>query len=84
MKGRELLPLIIIVSKTLTIGGILFAFKVTPEQTIINFNPMTETSLRNDLRVIKTPTPGDNTFISAINQVAERGLRIAQNDTMVR
>ena len=84
MKGRELLPLIIIVSITLTIGGILFAFKVTPEQTIINFNPMTETSLRNDLRVIKTPTPGDNTFIYAINQVAERGLRIAQNDTMVR
>jgi plastocyanin len=84
MKGRELLPLIIIVSITLTIGGILFAFKVTPEQTIINFNPMTETSLRNDLRVIKTPTPGDNTFIGAINQVAERGLRIAQNDTMVR
>jgi plastocyanin len=84
MKGRELLPLIIIVSITLTIGGILFAFKVTPEQTIINFNPMTETSLRNDLRVIKTPTPGDNTFIYAINQVAERGLRRAQNDTMVR
>jgi len=44
---------------------------------------MTETSLRNDLRVIKTPTPGDNTFIYTINQVAERGLRIAQNDTMV-
>jgi plastocyanin len=84
MKGKELLPLIIIVSITLTIGGILFAFKVTPEQTIINFNPMTETSLRNDLRVIKTPTPGDNTFIYAINQVAERGLHIAQNDTMVR
>ena len=84
MKGRELLPLIIIVSITLTIGGILFAFKVTPEQTIINFNPMTETSLRNDLRVIKTPTPGDNTFIYAINQVAERGLRIAQNDTTVK
>ncbi|MGA8911399.1 MAG: hypothetical protein WB443_00915 [Nitrososphaeraceae archaeon] len=45
---------------------------------------MTETSLRNDLRVIKTPTPGDNTFIYSINKVAERGLRRAQNDTMVR
>src|SRR5256714_2850213 len=84
MKGKDLLPVIIIVSITLTIGCILFAFKVTPEQTIINFNPMTETSLRNDLRVIKMPTPGDNTFIYAINQVAERGLCIAQNDTMVR
>jgi plastocyanin len=83
-KVKDILPLIIIVSITLTIGGILFAAKLTPEQTITSFNPMTETSLKNDLRVIKTPTPGDNTFIYAINQVAERGLRIAQNDTMVR
>src|SRR6476661_5903749 len=82
-KVKDILPLIIIVSITLTIGGILFAAKLTPEQTITSFNPMTETSLRNDLRVIKTPTPGDNTFIYTINQVAERGLRVAQNDTMV-
>ena len=62
----------------------MFAFKVTPEQTIINFNPMIETSLRNAPRVIKTPTPGDNTFIYAINQVAERGLQVAENDTAVK
>jgi plastocyanin len=83
-KVKDILPLIIIVSITLTIGGILFAAKLTPEQTITNFNPMTETSLKNDLRVIKTPTSGDNAFIYAINQVAERGLRIAQNDTTVK
>lgn len=74
MKLKELLPLTLIVSITLIIGGILFAFKVTPEQTIINFNPMTEMSLKNDLRVIKTPNPGDNTFIYAINRIAEQGL----------
>ena len=83
-KVKDILPLIIIVSLTLTIGGILFAAKLTPEQTITSFNPMTETSLKNDLRVIKTPTSGDNAFIYAINQVAERGLRIAQNDTTVK
>jgi plastocyanin len=83
-KVKDILPLIIIVSITLTIGGILFAAKLTPEQTITSFNPMTETSLKNDLRVIKTPTSGDNAFIYAINQVAERGLRIAQNDTTVK
>ena len=33
MKAKELLPLIIIVSTTLIIGGVLFAAKVTPEQT---------------------------------------------------
>ena len=83
-KVKDILPLIIIVSITLTIGGILFAAKLTPEQTIASFNPMTETSLKNDLRVIKTPTSVDNAFIYAINQVAERGLRIAQNDTTVK
>jgi len=83
-KVKDILPLIIIVSITLTIGGILFAAKLTPEQTITSFNPRTETSLKNDLRVIKTPTSGDNAFIYAINQIAERGLRIAQNDTTVK
>jgi len=36
-KVKELLPLIIIVAITLTIGGILFWAKLTPEQTITNF-----------------------------------------------
>src|SRR5918912_3768605 len=83
-KVKEVLPLVIIVAITLTIGGILFWAKLTPEQTITNFNAMSDTSLKNDLRVLKTPTPGDNTFIYAINQVAARGLDIAQNDTTVK
>src|ERR687887_1211694 len=83
-KVKQLLPLIIIIGITLTIGGILFGAKLTPEQTTTNFNAMSETSLKNDLRVIKTPTSQDNTFIYAINQVAARGLQIAQNDTAVK
>src|SRR6185437_7965348 len=83
-KVKDILPLIIIVVITLTIGGILFAAKLTPEQTITSFNPMAETSLKNDLRVIKTPTPGDNSFVYAINQVAARGLQVAENDTAVK
>src|SRR5919197_540658 len=83
-KAKQLLPLVIVVSATLTIGAILFTFKLTPEQTITNFNAMSETSLKNDLRVIKTPTSQDNTFIYAINQVAARGLQIAQNATAVK
>jgi hypothetical protein len=73
-KVKEVLPLVIIVTITLTIGGIMFGAKLTPEQTITNFNAMSETSLKNDLRVLKTPTPGDNSLIYAINQVAARGL----------
>jgi plastocyanin len=84
MKAKELLPLIIIVSITLVIGAVLFAAKITPEQTIVNFNPMSEMSIKNDLRVLKTPTPGDNSFVYAINQIAARGLGIAQSDTTVK
>ena len=83
-KVKEVLPLVIIVAITLTIGGIMFGTKLTPEQTITNFNAMSETSLKNDLRVLKTPTSGDNSFVYAINQVAARGLDIAQNDTTVK
>ena len=83
-KVKEVLPLVIIVAITLTIGGIMFGAKLTPEQTITNFNAMSDTSLKNDLRVLKKPTSEDNTFIYAINQVAARGLDIAQNDTTVK
>jgi hypothetical protein len=83
-KVKQMIPLVIIVSITLTIGAILFALNLTPEQTIRNFNPMTQTSIKNDLRVIKSPTPQDNTFAYAINQVAARGLQIAENDAAVK
>jgi hypothetical protein len=45
---------------------------------------MSEQSIINDLRVIKTPTPGDNTFANAINQAAAKGVQVAQNDTAVK
>ena len=71
MKVKELLPLIVIVSITLAIGSILFAFKVTPEQNITNSNLISQMSIKNNLIVIKTPTPADNTFIYALNRIAE-------------
>jgi plastocyanin len=36
------------------------------------------------MRVIKEPTLGDNTFIYAVNDVAQRGIDIAQGDARVR
>ena len=86
MKVKELLPLIVIISVTLTIGSILIAAKLVPEEAVKNFNPLSQTSSlpKTDFRVIKTPSPGDNTYIYAINQVAEEALRIAQNDTSVK
>jgi plastocyanin len=86
MKVKELLPLIVIISVTLTIGSILIVAKLVPEEAVKNFNPLSQTSSspKTDFRVIKTPSPGNNTYIYAINQVAEEALHIAQNDTSVK
>ncbi|MFL6328093.1 MAG: plastocyanin/azurin family copper-binding protein [Nitrososphaeraceae archaeon] len=81
---KELIPLIVIVSVILAVGITLISTKLTPEQTISKYNPMSEQSIKNDLRVLKTPTPGDNTFAYAINQAAAKGVQVAQNDTAVK
>jgi plastocyanin len=81
---KELIPLIVIVSIILAIGITLISYKLTPEQTISKYNPMSDQSIKNDLRVIRTPTPGDNTFAYAINQAAAKGVQVAQNDTSVK
>jgi plastocyanin len=77
---KELIPLIVIVSVILAVGITLISTKLTPEQTISKYNPMSEQSIK----VLKTPTPGDNTFAYAINQAAAKGVQVAQNDTAVK
>ena len=84
MKFKELIPLIVIIAITLTAGFILLVSKVLPEENVKNFNALSEITLQTNLKVIKTPTPGDNTFIYVLNPVAEVALHIAQNDTKVK
>jgi hypothetical protein len=50
----------------------------------MKFNPLSETPIKTDFRVLKTPSPGNNTYIYALNDVAEEALRIAQNDKSVK
>ena len=84
MKFKELFPLIAIISIILIIGGILMVTNLLPEQLAQRYNPLSEVSIKTDYRVIKTPSLQDNTFIYAINSVAEKALRMAQNDTRVK
>jgi plastocyanin len=84
MKFKEIIPLIVIIAITLTAGFILLVSKVLPEEQVKNFNALSEITLKTNLKVIKAPTPGDNTFIYALNPVAEEALHIAQNDTKVK
>jgi plastocyanin len=84
MKFKEILPLIAIISIILTIGGILMATNLLPEQLAQRYNPLSQVSIKTDYRVIKTPSSQDNTFIYAINPIAEKALHMAQNDTRVK
>ena len=84
MKFKELIPLIAIISIILKVGGILMVTNLLPEQLAQRYNPLSEVSIKTDYRVIKTPTPQDNSFIYAINSIAEKALHIAQNDTSIK
>ena len=55
-----------------------------PEQLAQRYNPLSEVSIKTDYRVIKTPSPQDNTLIYAINPIAEKALHMAQNDTRIK
>jgi plastocyanin len=84
VKFKEIIPLIAIISIILAVGGVLMVTNLLPEQLAQRYNPLSEVSIKTDYRVIKTPSPQDNTFIYAINPIAEKALHIAQNDTRIK
>jgi plastocyanin len=79
-----LLPFFVIIGAFLVIGAVLITSGVLPEERAQNFRSLTDVSIATDMKVIKEPTFGDNTFIYAINDVAQRGIDIAQGDQRVR
>src|ERR687891_28832 len=81
---RGLLPLFVIVGAFIAIGAVLISSGVLPEERAKEFRSLTDVSIASDMKVIKEPTLGDNTFIYAINDVAQRGIDIAQGDARVR
>jgi plastocyanin len=62
----------------------LIVFNLLPEQQAMKFNPLSETPIKTDFRIIKTPSQGNNTYIYALNDIAEEALRIAENDIRVK
>lgn len=66
------------------IGAVLITSGVLPEERAQHFRSLTDITIATDMKVIKEPTLGDNTFIYAINDVAQRGIDIAQGDQRVR
>lgn len=81
---RGLLPLFVIVGAFIVIGAVLITSGVLPEERAREFRSLTDVTIASDMKVIKEPTLGDNTFIYAINDVAQRGIDIAQGDQRVK
>jgi plastocyanin len=68
----------------LVIGAILIGSGILPEERAGEFRSLTDVSIANDMKVIKEPTLEDNTLIYAVNDVAQRGIGIAQGDPRVK
>src|ERR687895_1525897 len=81
---RGLLPLFVIVGAFLVIGAVLIGSGVLPEERAREFRSLTDVSIASGMKVIKEPTLEDNTFIYAINDVAQRGIDIALGDARVK
>jgi plastocyanin len=83
---RDLLLLFGIVSAFLAIGGVLMATRSLPEDYARDFHPLSAGNMTIDsgISVIREPSPGDDTYIYAINDAAEGALYIALNDTRIQ
>jgi plastocyanin len=81
---RSLLPFFVIIGAFLVIGAVLITSGVLPEERAQHFRSLTDVTIATGMKVIKEPTLGDNTFIYAINNVAQRGIDIAQRDARVK
>ena len=81
---RSLLPFFVIIGAFLVIGAVLITSGVLPEERAQYFRSLEDVTIATGMKVIKEPTLGDNTFIYAINDVAQRGIDIAQADARVR
>lgn len=79
-----MLPLFVITGAFLVIGAILISSGILPEERAQEFRSLTDVSIASGMKVIKEPTLDDNTFIYAVNDVAQRGIDIAQRDARVK
>ena len=83
-KLRALLPLFVIIGVFLVIGAVLIGSGILPEERAREFRPLTDLSIATNMKVIKEPTLGENMFVYAVNDVAQRGIDIAQSDSRVK
>lgn len=79
-----MLPLFVITGASLVIGAVLIGSGILLEERAWEFRSLTDVSIASDMKIIKEPTLEDNTFIYAVNDVAQRGIDVAQGDARVK
>lgn len=81
---RALLPLFVIVGVFIVIGVVLISSGLLPEESAKQFHTLGNVTIQSGMKVIQKPTLQNNIFIYAINDVAQRGIDIAQGDPRVK
>src|SRR3712207_1825440 len=84
MKQIEDWGFYLIVAVMVAGASILIATDSLPEKAASHFNALTDVTMDTNYTVIQEPSPTDNTFIYALNEVAEKSIPIAENDARVR
>jgi plastocyanin len=74
----------LIVAVMVAAASILIATDSLPEKAAAHFNALTDVTMDTNYRVIKEPSSTDNTFIYALNGVAEKSIATAGKDPRVR
>ncbi|MFL6502996.1 MAG: plastocyanin/azurin family copper-binding protein [Nitrososphaera sp.] len=72
------------VAVMVAIATILIATDSLPEKAAARFNTLTDVSIATNYKVIKEPTPQDNTLVYTLNEVAEKTIPIAEKDPRIK
>jgi plastocyanin len=74
----------LIIAGIVVVMSMLVLTDSLPERAAAQFNTLKDISIDTDYKITKQPTPDDNTFAYAINQVAAKSIPIAEKDPRVK
>lgn len=83
MKQIEDWGFYLIVAVMVAVPSILIVTDSMPEKAAAHFNALTDMTMDTNYTVIQEPSPIDNTFIYALNEVAAKSIVIAEKDPRV-
>jgi plastocyanin len=83
MKQIEDWGFYLIVAVMVAVPSILIVTDSMPEKAAAHFNALTDMTMDTNYTVIQEPSPTDNTFVYALNEVAAKSIAIAEKDPRV-